>query len=174
MCLVLCFVSDWFCVVSVSLLCVVLFVLVFVVLLRARTMAPKAATIKARHGLTKKPASNVQPVKGLTTKQVTKHNKGNDSSALGDKMALFIKQCQQPGATVGVVEGFLKTLPANEQQLVWKEFEKHRVMAKSDSYQWHWGLGKEEGLALCLGARWQGGQGQHLVERGGRDQHRED
>lgn len=132
MCLVLRFVSDWFCFVSVSLLCVVLFVLVFVVLLRARTMAPKAATIKARHGLTKKPASNVQPVKGLTTKQVTKHNKGNDSSALGDKMALFIKQCQQPGATVGVVEGFLKTLPANEQQLVWKEFEKHRVMAKSD------------------------------------------
>ena len=30
------------------------------------------------------------------------------------------------------MEGFLTTLPANEQQLVWKEFEKHRVMAKSD------------------------------------------
>jgi hypothetical protein len=30
------------------------------------------------------------------------------------------------------VEGFLKTLPANEQQLVWKEFEKYRVMANAD------------------------------------------
>lgn len=100
-------------------------------------MAPKAAKVEvlkkptAKSGLLKKNEEKKTP-KGLTLKQVKNHNGKNQDTSLKDRMEMFIQKCKEPGATPEIVEGFLQELPTSDQQAVWKQFERDRIMNNTD------------------------------------------